>query len=72
MSATIEDQALWLKMEAVANRYSLCQKTIQRLSRSGQFTRGRKFGRALRFRLSDLERFDNDGGLTVSLSKEVA
>ena len=51
----------FISLQETAKRYSLDEKTIRRLVQTGRFPAARKMGRVLRFRVSDLEHFDEKG-----------
>ncbi len=55
------NEAQWLPLNDVAQRYSLSDKTIRRLAERGKFPQGRKFGRVIRYRVADLDAFDKTG-----------
>ena len=46
----------FLTDKAVAERYSICRETVWRWSKIGRFPKPIKFGRSVRWRLSDLEK----------------
>lgn len=51
----------WISIMEAATRYGVSDKTIRRLTGAGKFPAGRKFGRIVRYRLAELERWDETG-----------
>lgn len=53
----------FLKISDLTKRYQISRGTIYSLMNAGNFPAGVKFGRSHRWKLSDVEAFENGGGM---------
>lgn len=57
----------WISIADTATRYGVDYKTIRRLTNAGKFPAGRKFGRIVRYRLAELDKWDETGRVAPSV-----
>lgn len=60
MSMELKQAGLWLTIKDLAERWAVSSRSVRRLLDSGKLPTPLRIGKALRFSLRAIERFEND------------